>query len=134
VFFGHLIKGTTDELLAMITDNVTPYVLFIGPMVVGFIVILLIWPFLCCCCCCPGCCPSKCCQKDLSNEPYTKCELIWPGVVLVIALLLACVASIVGKNIFYLGFTRANGLSNGVGNTVCSTFILLDDFLNGNVT
>ena len=32
-----------------------------------------------------------------------------------------------------IGFTRANGLSNGVGNTVCSTFILLDDFLNGNV-
>jgi len=48
-------------------------------------------------------------------------------VVLVVALLLACVASIVG-------FTRANGLSSGISNTVCSTFILLDDFLNGNVT
>jgi len=74
---------------------IVPAVFFVGPFLVGLVVIILIWPFLLCCCCCPSCCPSRCCQKP-DAEPYTKCELIWPSVFLIVALLLVIVASIVG--------------------------------------
>ena len=132
-FISPLLNGNYDTSLTMLQDSVTAWVLFIGPFLIGFILILVIWPFLCCCCVCPSCCPSKCCQKK-DEDLYTKCELIWPGVVLIVALLLACVASIVGIFFFDLGFTRAEGLSNGINNVLCTGFILFDDFNNGNVT
>ena len=69
--------------------------MFVGPFVIGFVIIILIWMFLCCCCCCPSCCPSKCCQKA-ENEQYTKCELIWPTVVLVLAFLMIVIVSVMG--------------------------------------
>ena len=78
-----------------LTGMATELGLFIGPFVIGLIIILFIWLFLCCCCCCPSCCPSKCCQKP-EEQSYTKCELIWPTVVLVLALLMVIVMSVIG--------------------------------------
>lgn len=106
--------------------NIASFVGFIGVFLVGFVVIILIWMFLGCCCCCPHCCPSQCCRKD-ESEQYTKCELYWPTIVLIIALLLATVASIVG-------IVRAGDLQGSFDAVACSGAIALDDLLNGNIT
>jgi hypothetical protein len=99
---------------------------FIGPFIVGLVVIVLMAPFLLCCCSCPHCCPSKCCQKS-EEEQYTKCELYWPTITLVLALLLcigACVA----------GFSQSQLISNSLDSMTCASSIVLDDLMNGNVT
>jgi len=98
--------------------------LFIGPFVLGFIILLFSFMFLCCCCCCPSCCPSKCCQKP-DNEQYTKCELFWPSIVLILALLLLIVASVIG-------ITRASDIQSTFTAVGCSIAITTDDLLNGN--
>ena len=69
--------------------------MYVGAFALGLVIFLIIWPFLCCCCTCPSCCPSKCCQKP-EEEQYSKCELYWPTVTLVLALLLTIGASIYG--------------------------------------
>lgn len=58
---------STDGIMTGLTTNL-PTVqsnlgIYIGPFVLGLIVLILSAPFLCCCCCCPNSCPSKCCQK-----------------------------------------------------------------------
>lgn len=83
-------------------------------------------PFLACCCCCPGSCPSKCCQKP-EQEQYTRCELFWPAIALIIACLVcigACIA----------GFTQSSQAATAITNVACSLSIVTDDLLNGNVT
>ena len=97
-----------------------------APFAIGLVVIALIWMFLCCCCVCPSCCPSKCCQKN-EEEQYTKCELIWPTIVLILALLLAAVASIIG-------LTNANDIETSFKATSCSLALTFDDIVNGNVS
>lgn len=97
---------------------------FIGPFVIGFIINLVIWMCLCCCCCCPGCCPSKCCQKP-DAEPYTKCEMLWPSICLILALLLMIIASIIG-------ITRAAAIEQSYQAVGCSAAITFDDVINGN--
>jgi len=81
---------------------------------------------LCCCCCCPSCCPSKCCQKD-ENEQYTKCELYWPSIFLILLLLLIII-------VCAIGLAKASTFKNGIEDLQCSTAILFDDIVNGNVT
>lgn len=68
---------------------------YVVPFVIGLILSLTMWTCLCCCCTCPGCCPSKCCQHD-ENTLYTKCEMMWPVLFLMIVLLLACAAAVPG--------------------------------------
>ena len=100
--------------------------MYVGPFVIGFVIIILIWMFLGCCCCCPSCCPSKCCQKP-EEQPYTKCELIWPTVVLVLALLMIIIVSVIG-------ITKASDLEQAYEATTCSLSIAIDDIINGNIT
>jgi hypothetical protein len=100
--------------------------MFVGPFVLGLVIIIFIWMFLCCCCCCPSCCPSKCCQKA-ENESYTKCELIWPTVTLVLAFLLIVVMSVIG-------ITKAADAETAYKGMSCSIAICMDDLINGNVT
>lgn len=89
--FDNIVAKVISMLLVFVVQLVT----YIGPFVLGLVIIIFIWPFLCCCCVCPNSCPSKCCQKP-DNEPYTKCELMWPSIVLIIALLLTLGASVSG--------------------------------------
>lgn len=102
----------------------TDFGIFVAPFVLGLVITFLIWPFLCCCCCCPSCCPSKCCQKP-DTEQYTKCELYWPAVVLILAFLLLLVASVIG-------ITRAGDIESSYKAVGCSAAITFDDLLNGN--
>lgn len=105
---------------------VSPLVQFVGPFAVGLVINILIWPFLLCCCCCTSCCPSKCCQKP-DNEQYTKCELIWPAAVLIVALLLIIVPSIIG-------LSRASDVQKSFEAVSCSAAITFNDLLNGNTS
>jgi len=45
----------------MIKNAIVGLVFFIGTFVLGLVVLLIIWPFLCCCCC--ACGTSKCCRR-----------------------------------------------------------------------
>lgn len=81
----------------MLKEAMTKYGIYVGSFAVGLVIFLLIWPFLCCCCTCPYCCPSKCCQKP-EDEQYSKCELYWPIITLITALLLTIGASIYGTD------------------------------------
>lgn len=74
-------------------------IVYIAPFIIGLFLSLSLWTCLCCCCSCPGCCPSKCCQHD-ENIEYTKCEMYWPVIFLIVTLLLACAASIPGISKF----------------------------------
>ena len=80
----------------MIKENAVNLGIFVAAFAVGCVIFIFIWPFLCCCCTCPSCCPSKCCQKA-EDEQYSKCELYWPAVVLILALCMTLGASIYGK-------------------------------------
>ena len=124
-----LILGLVTDInsgLNSLLGTATSMIIFIGPFVIGFLVILLIWPFLCCCCICTSCCPSKCCQKP-ENEQYTKCELIWPTVVLILALLLSMIASVIG-------LVNAGDIEKSFKTTGCAFSITFDDVVNGNVS
>lgn len=89
------LNGDTGGALSMITSNAVNIGIFVGVFLVPFVIFLWAWPFLCCCCCCPSCCPSRCCQHP-ENQPYTKCELLWPTVTLILALLLVISTAIYG--------------------------------------
>ena len=104
----------------------TPLGIFVGFFVVGFIILMFQWMFLCCCCCCPSCCPSKCCQKD-ENEQYTKCELYWPSIFLILLLLLLII-------VCAIGLSKASSFKKGVSDLQCASSMLFDDVVNGNVT
>lgn len=67
-----------------------------GPFALGFLILLISCPYMCCCCACPGCCPPCSCCKKAAGEPYTRCELIWPGIVLLLSLSLILAAGAMG--------------------------------------
>lgn len=121
-----LLNGQYSQSLDTVKTNPSGIIIFVISFLIGLILIIVLWPFLCCCCCCPSCCPSRCCQKP-EDEQYTKCELYWPAITLILALLLAIAASA-------YGFTTAAGLGKGTRDLSCSTSMLIDDILNGNVT
>lgn len=81
---------------------------------------------MCCCCCCPGCCPSKCCRQP-ENKPYTKMQMIWPGVVLLLSLTLILTAGAIGMS-------KNKDIQTTVNAVGCSVSIAIDDVINGNVT
>jgi len=89
------LNGDYGAAQANMSANAAQVAGFIGPFIVGLVLILLISPFLCCCCACPDCCPAKCCRKN-EDEQYTSCELYWPTVTLILALLLCIGACIAG--------------------------------------
>jgi hypothetical protein len=94
---------------------------FIGPFVVGWLVLLFSIPLLCCCC--YSCC--CCCNKNKENrEPYSKCELYWPSIVLLIALLL-----IVGSSI--VGLIKATDIQHSYEAIFCSVATAFNDIING---
>ena len=122
----HLISGDTGSATSDLSSNTTELSIFIGPFLLGLALILLLTPFLLCCCICPHCCPAQCCRKN-EEEQYSQCELYWPTITLIVALLLcigACIA----------GFSQSQLISNSIGNINCATSIMLDDIINGNVT
>jgi hypothetical protein len=92
-----ILNGNSSDIISNMKANMFGFIIFLGIYLLGFLVYLIIWPFLCCCCCCPSCCPSKCCQQN-ENKRYTKCELYWPGVALALALLVAIGGSAYGNN------------------------------------
>ena len=101
-----VINGNTEKAKTQLQSNITSFAMFIGPFVVGLVLILLLTPFLLCCCACPESCPSKCCRKS-EEEPYTTCELYWPTVTLILALLLAIGACVAGISIVNIGFANS---------------------------
>ena len=119
--------GAVDTIL---TTILSPFITFAGPFLVGFVIILFLWIGLCCCCCAGCCCTcSKCCKKnpDQVHQEYTKCELYWPTIVLILAILLTLVAGVVG-------LTKAGDMQSSTNAVACSLAITLDDLINGNVT
>lgn len=112
--------GLTAELPSVQTN----LGIYIAPFILGLLILVIVFPFLCCCCCCPNTCPSKCCQKP-DNEQYTKCELIWPSIVLIVALVTLVVGGAVGSgqgDELYLSYRTIS----------CSIGYFFDDFLYGN--
>jgi hypothetical protein len=122
----NVVNGNSSTSLTTIQNNMTALIIFVASFAVGFLFILVLWPFLCCCCTCPYCCPSKCCQKA-EDEQYSKCELYWPATILIIALLLTISASI-------YGFVQVSTFGPSISNLGCSIAIFSDDLLNGNST
>lgn len=113
-------------LMTSVQAFLVPFVIYVIPFVIGLILGITIWTCLCCCCTCPTCCPSKCCRKD-DDLLYTKCELIWPAVFLLLVLALAIAASIPG-------ITQAGRLASSVQTMECGLALALDDVANGNIT
>ena len=118
--------GSSSDAIANVQKDQTAFGIFIGFFVIGFVILILLWTCLLCCCCCPSCCPSKCCQKN-ENEQYTKCELYWPSITLILCLLLIIVAT-------SLGISKASGFAEGLDSMTCAASIMFDDIINGNVT
>lgn len=119
-------NGIGSGMVAQLPNIQVDFAVFVAPFLLGLLITLLIWPFLCCCCCCPSCCPSKCCQKP-ENEQYTKCELIWPSITLILALLLMIIASVIG-------ITRATDIQSSYTAVGCSVAVTFDDVINGNTS
>lgn len=118
-----------SALMASAQSILVPVIIYVVPFLIGFILGIFLWTCLCCCCTCPSCCPStccKCCRKD-DEIPYTKCELIWPAVFLLLVLALAIAASIPG-------ITQAGKLVSSVQTMECGLALALDDISNGNMT
>lgn len=119
-------NGIGSGLTTQLPNIQVDFGLFVAPFLLVLLVTFVIWPFLCCCCCCPSCCPSKCCQKP-ESEQYTKCELIWPSITLILALLLMIVASVIG-------ITRATDIQSSYTSVGCSVAVTFDDVINGNTS
>jgi hypothetical protein len=66
----------TMDYQSILIDNpklTQEFGIFAGPFVIGFLVLLLTFPFLCCCCICTASCPPcKCCRQS-EDKSYTKC-------------------------------------------------------------
>lgn len=123
---GEALNGNMANVFDKIKEQASSLGIYVAPFVIGLLLSLTLWAFLCCCCTCTSCCPSKCCQHD-ENILYTKCELLWPAIVLVILLALAIGASIPG-------ITQASKLSDSITTMQCGIGLMLDDLLNGNLT
>lgn len=104
-----------------------------GPFILGTILSLFLWAFLLCCCVCPSCCPPTCCQHP-NNKIYSRCELVWPAVVMLAAVVMACGASIAGSRWLYVGVMESSKISAGIESFECAYSITLDDLMNGNIT
>lgn len=118
--------GSSSDAITRVQKDQTAFGIYIGFFLIGFVLLILLWTCLLCCCCCPSCCPSKCCQKN-ENEQYTKCELYWPSITLILCLLLIIVAT-------SLGISKASGFAEGLDSMTCAASIMFDDIINGNVT
>jgi hypothetical protein len=81
----------------------------------------VIWPFLLCCIVC------NCCCKRENKDKFSKCELIWPTIILIIALLLIIAPSI-------LGLVKAKDLQRSYEAVGCSRALTFSDVLNGNIS
>ena len=119
-------NNQSGDAINDLTADINSFGIFVGFFAVGFVLLLWIWSFLVCCCCCPSCCPSKCCQKP-DNEPYTKCELYWPAIFLILLLLLIIIVSAIG-------LSKSSTFKDGMNDLQCATAIAFDDIVNGNVT
>lgn len=115
-----------SAMMSGVQSILTPLIIYVLPFVIGLVLGLALWTCLCCCCTCPGCCPSKCCRKD-DDILYTKCELIWPAVFLLLILALAIAASIPG-------ITQSGKLVESVKTMECGLAVALDNIANGNIT
>lgn len=101
--------------------------LFVGPFVVCLVILCFTCLCSCCCCCCPaGCPPCGCCRKPM-GEPYSKCELVWPAIVLLLALGLILAAGVVG-------LSKSKDIQTTIEAVGCSVSVALDDIINGNTT
>ena len=120
------LAGNMNQVTESLQAQASTLGIYVAPFVIGLLLSLTLWAFLCCCCTCTGCCPSKCCQHD-DNLLYTKCELLWPAIALVVLLAVAIGASVPG-------ITQAGKLSDSVGTMQCGIGVMLDDLLNGNLT
>lgn len=125
-FMNKMTNNQSSDAINDLTADINSFGIFVGFFAVGFVLILISWTCLVCCCCCPGCCPSKCCQKP-DNEPYTKCELYWPAIFLILLLLLIIIVSAIG-------LSKASTFKEGLSDLQCATAITFDDIVNGNVT
>ena len=120
------LNGNSANGIATLMGAIPAFVGFVGPFLIGFVVIVTIWTCLACCCCCPHSCPSKCCRKP-DEEQYTKCELYWPTIVLFVAVALVLIAGITGV-------AKAGDLESSMKAVSCSLAITFDDLINGNVS
>lgn len=121
-----LVEQDPSKILSKYPKLQTEYIVFVVPFLIAFFLMFIICPITCCCCCCPGCCPPSCCRKAL-GEKYSKCELIWPSIVLILALGLILAGGAVG-------LTKAKDLQRTIEGIGCSVAITLDDIINGNET
>ena len=80
----------------MVEEHPAPLVFYVVTYIVSFCVFMLLWPFLCCFCCCPSCCPPACLRKA-DDEPYSRCELLWPAIFLCVLLVFLYIECIQGS-------------------------------------
>lgn len=98
-----------------------------GPYVFGLAVMIVVVIFLVSCCCMPDTCPPKFCSSKPIGEVYSRCELIWPGLVL-----LACLSLILAAGIY--GIVKTKDIQTAAESVGCSIAISIDDIRNGNAT
>lgn len=100
----------------MVRDNFSGTIFFIAQFGIGFILLIITWPFLLICCLC------KCCEKPL-NKKINLCLTI----LLTLSLTLAIVTSI-------YGLTQTLSVGSSIQKAGCSSAIVADDLLYGNRT
>lgn len=95
---GAMSGGSMDPSIILTEYPNLPkeYGLFVGPFLLGMIILMMTCLCSCCCCCCPAACPPCGCCKKPMKETYTRCELIWPGIVLMLALGMILAAGAIG--------------------------------------
>lgn len=118
-------SGDTTAIMTAAQPAITGFGIYVIPFAIGLLLSLTLWLCLCCCCTCPGCCPSKCCQHD-ENLMYTKCELLWPAITMMLLMLLAVAACVPG-------ITRSSTLGDSFQTMQCGVALTMDDILNGNI-
>lgn len=124
--FYNELSNDWSKAPAKFQEQTKGFALWVGPFALGFVLLLLFLPFLSCCCCCPNCCPSKCCRQE-DSKLYTKCELRWPSVMVILALGVTIAAGA-------YGFVKAKSINETMKKVTCSVAIVPDDLLNGNIT
>jgi hypothetical protein len=61
---GNILSGNYSAAQNQMQASAFQLTMFVGPFIVGLILLLALSPFILCCCACPDSCPVRCCRKN----------------------------------------------------------------------
>lgn len=127
LLLGGIVRSSSKDVLAAYGQNIRGFAVTIGLALLGIIILVIISVSMYC--------HIKKTTYYVGEEEVSDRRLFFTLVGIFCALLAACFAiAVVGKHIFYVGFTAAGNTNTSMAAAVCTVAITFDDVLNGNIT